>query len=924
MEFPDGSPSTSARNTTEGHQVDTSCTGSFTDLARGSRANDNVDNIINERMVEEATPFDLIRKVSELFDLPDDNLTYDCIARTLNALDVEARIQTLLRYKVIKLQIEALEANELKTTKMKLSLEKKKLDLEHKEAELEQEIKDKYSSATKRCLRSLSYSEMKYREAAIDQPMKNTCDWIYRNGIFRCWEAEPNRLLWIKGKPGSGKSVLMKSLYAHRKLAASSNRLLLEFFFNARGAVMERTPAGLYSTLLYSLVQQNPVCMFELIPRFLEKEAHTAISNLKWHVEELAEILHSKIAQKQKYEVEILIDALDECYEDEVRKVVRRFEDTIETAHSLGARLRICWSSRYYPNISMTSQHGAELKLDNNNYNDIRTYVNRELPMRSDHALFSIRKDLRSRARNVFLWAILATRRLHKAIDEGSDLKALEKLLHSLPQELDDMFDQIFVQIKATVEDQQELNRLAQWLLCSIRPMSLLELYTAWQIQASELPFTLQDLDLSRDGLIRFQKRINYVSRGLFETTEAELIVTPWPELTGLVGGASSSGNRVQVIHESVREYFLESKGLRLLSSPTTESFLESAHQEISLTCSKVFLATEFWPSPGPVGLGIVPSVEEFIESLVQWPSPSSLSSFVCKFWVDFMIEHFESVRNRFTVECIERHSLLGPRHFRRYAFRNYLRVYLFDGIQRVFPSSTLGSVLKDVSSNPSTFGYDAEELKRFTLFYHQFCATMYLFHRMGINKIVEINNTESDRAKPEFPVIAAFSVYEGNYDEKQEVEDCGLYLAGQIAQPPLNPKVDIVFLIAFTISCTSGNDFNWRRCHPDGKFANVKQFHIISDVDKLRWSDRLRKRWEDLPCQQGDATPYFSRSYLLFSTNPRQDNAQEKESTDAYDSALTQEIDELDPLKLVDAEPSWGPYWWSQWIPMGEASLNP
>lgn len=110
-------------------------------------------------------------------------------------------------------------------------------------------------------------------------------------------------------------------------------------------------------------MRQSPVLRFELLPRFLEKEFNSEAGKLvEWRVSEIADIFHHVFGQKQTHGIEILIDALDECDDEEVRGVVRRFENSIHIARSSGAALKVRWRSRYYPHISLKSKHGVELQ----------------------------------------------------------------------------------------------------------------------------------------------------------------------------------------------------------------------------------------------------------------------------------------------------------------------------------------------------------------------------------------------------------------------------------------------------------------------------------------------------------------------------------------------------------------------------------
>lgn len=71
-------------------------------------------------------------------------------------------------------------------------------------------------------------------------------------------------LLWIKGKPGSGKSTLVK--YAKDALPPiyGKETLVFSFFFHGRGRELQKTPIGLFQCLLHQLLKRVPGAVHEV------------------------------------------------------------------------------------------------------------------------------------------------------------------------------------------------------------------------------------------------------------------------------------------------------------------------------------------------------------------------------------------------------------------------------------------------------------------------------------------------------------------------------------------------------------------------------------------------------------------------------------------------------------------------------------
>ena len=71
------------------------------------------------------------------------------------------------------------------------------------------------SALESECLQQLSYSEFGARQDNINQELEGTCNWISQHPMYVQWLKKENvtshaGLLWIKGKPGAGKSVIVK------------------------------------------------------------------------------------------------------------------------------------------------------------------------------------------------------------------------------------------------------------------------------------------------------------------------------------------------------------------------------------------------------------------------------------------------------------------------------------------------------------------------------------------------------------------------------------------------------------------------------------------------------------------------------------------------------------------------------------------
>jgi hypothetical protein len=58
-------------------------------------------------------------------------------------------------------------------------------------------------------------------------------------------QGEHHGFLWIKGKPATRKSTLIKFAFANAR-KVMKDRIVISFFFNAQGADLEKSTIGMY------------------------------------------------------------------------------------------------------------------------------------------------------------------------------------------------------------------------------------------------------------------------------------------------------------------------------------------------------------------------------------------------------------------------------------------------------------------------------------------------------------------------------------------------------------------------------------------------------------------------------------------------------------------------------------------------------
>jgi hypothetical protein len=111
---------------------------------------------------------------------------------------------------------------------------------------------------------ALYHPEINHRWETIMEA-GHTFEWIFEHPIFVQWATTVEPLLWIPGKPGSGKSTLMKMISQHPRLKILLSAWTEEnvvsvatHFFWASGTRMQNSFRGLLMNLLFQVIQQYP------------------------------------------------------------------------------------------------------------------------------------------------------------------------------------------------------------------------------------------------------------------------------------------------------------------------------------------------------------------------------------------------------------------------------------------------------------------------------------------------------------------------------------------------------------------------------------------------------------------------------------------------------------------------------------------
>ncbi|KAI1320655.1 hypothetical protein F5Y16DRAFT_82384 [Xylariaceae sp. FL0255] len=403
-------------------------------------------------------------------------------------------------------------------------------------------------------LDSLRFEHMDERRLGVQKAHAHTCRWFLNSPEYVSWAeahvSPQNDFLWIKGKPGAGKSTIMKFLLdqiRHQVRNSPNREILISFFFNARGHDLERTTLGLYRSLLFQLLESHP----EILPVMnFVRIGHS------WTVDSLQAVLHDAIHGLGDDSVCFLIDALDECPITQVRDMVQFFSSLTRDA----GRVRTCFASRHYPHITIPTSLSVILETQGGHSNDIVDYLDQRLHIGRGDLQEQIRQGLKEKASGVFMWVVLVVDILNSEYDAGN-IHILQKRAQQLPGNLHDLF----LDILTRDGQPTEANLLCiQWVLFTQQPLTPRQLYFAILSGAEpDQLMTCHSADVSEGDVDRY---ILHNSMGLAESTR-------------------SKNPTIQFIHESVRDFLLKNEGISRIWPRLSENLLGQSHEALKKCC---------------------------------------------------------------------------------------------------------------------------------------------------------------------------------------------------------------------------------------------------------------------------------------------------------------------------------------------------
>ncbi|KAH6970148.1 hypothetical protein DER45DRAFT_582331 [Fusarium avenaceum] len=289
--------------------------------------------------------------------------------------------------------------------------------------------------------------------------LKESYMWILETPEFLAWRNEDHesRLLWVKGDPGKGKTMLLcgiiDELLPSIRLENPESQISLSYFFCQATYPELRNSTTVLQGLIYLLVMQQPC----LASHLQDWEGHNTAHRNSWFE---TEILFRKIvADPALQEAYLIVDALDECLEDLdcLLEVISCSIPHVKWIVSSRIRVEI---EEHFQTLSIL---GLSLELHEESVSQAISYfidyrtrgLVKKKRLKSNIAE-EVHRHLTQHAHGTFLWVALVCRELEKCRPWE-----ISKELLQLPENLTKLYARMMDQIRTSKSYETYIRLLA-------------------------------------------------------------------------------------------------------------------------------------------------------------------------------------------------------------------------------------------------------------------------------------------------------------------------------------------------------------------------------------------------------------------------------------------------------------------------------
>lgn len=408
-------------------------------------------------------------------------------------------------------------------------------------------------------------------------------------GIDRSWSSfiqwlrSSDPLFFVRGKPGSGKSTLMKFVVDNKNTRRllehqSSEVIILTHFFWKIGSGEQNSIKGLLCSLVYQLLVRTKQLQELTISHY---DGGSYRTHHDWSSKALKGVLLQLLETKSRA-LCVFIDGLDEIANaDGLHKLTKEIEEILKFPG-----IKICVSSRPESLVVkwLEKLDSPSILLEDLTRPEMNKYVRRGLdPFLSSKQLSSethhyLSDEMVRKSQGVFLWLSLVLRSLIGGIQNGDSEQILIERLAELPSEMHDLYADIWDRL---CQNSQVYRRDAvrffqyalaeRWQTVYFRPgvANELQSFFFWQPVLGQI--ALAGMPDAHDTFLEFEGGIDFMKlQEICDSTRTQIEI----KCGGLLqirmseipqGYNTFLTHHIDFIHRTAHDFFTETEAGKLI-----------------------------------------------------------------------------------------------------------------------------------------------------------------------------------------------------------------------------------------------------------------------------------------------------------------------------------------------------------------------
>ncbi|KAM0227480.1 hypothetical protein ACHAP5_012169 [Fusarium lateritium] len=342
------------------------------------------------------------------------------------------------------------------------------------------EREERHKEKDDNCLRDLYKTNPQHDKRSIISAkgglVYDSYHWVMENQQYKQWyEARSSRLLWIKGDPGKGKTMLLCGIIDELEKFALNG---VFYFFCQASDPSLRSAVCVLRGLIWCLVRTRPSLISHVRQQYDQAGADIFVNHNAWQA--LSEMFTAILNDDDATDCVFVVDALDECTDGQEKLIdlISRLSNTCKARWVISSRN---WQTIESQLNSVTADARLQLELNAAAIADavhyFISYKVEELARRkrlNDDIRTKLHDHLIANADNTFLWVALVCQELAK-LDVPP--RSILKVASEFPSGLTRLYERMMTTMKES-RDSKFCEAVLAISAVAIRPPTLSEITT--------------------------------------------------------------------------------------------------------------------------------------------------------------------------------------------------------------------------------------------------------------------------------------------------------------------------------------------------------------------------------------------------------------------------------------------------------------